>query len=200
MPKGRLANPSTARDGAWFPHLGLFHSQPESITDYMLKQVQNPEEVRYIEKRLPLVYKIREQKAVKNHFPFSTHDNRNCLQNVGEYFDFNVGRKKVEPERRQQNSQNFCLWAHEYIPSSHDGFTIYQTSFIGDQDTRRPFCRRYPKQHLERCYTDTSIPENEKHMSNHHVNCRTPYLVTTETDQYPFSGSELLLPLKHMME
>ncbi|CAM4594802.1 unnamed protein product [Caretta caretta] len=88
MPKGRLANPSTARDGAWFPHFGLFHSQPESITDYMLKQVQNPEEVQYIEKRLPLVYKIREQKAVKNHFPFSTHDNRNCLQNVGEYFDF----------------------------------------------------------------------------------------------------------------
>uniref|UniRef100_A0A674K365 Testis expressed 36 n=1 Tax=Terrapene triunguis TaxID=2587831 RepID=A0A674K365_9SAUR len=71
-----------------FPHLGIFHSQPESITDCMLKQVQNPEEVQYIEKRLPLVYKIREQKAVKNHFPFSTHDNRHCLQNVGEYFDF----------------------------------------------------------------------------------------------------------------
>ncbi|XP_053890265.1 testis-expressed protein 36 isoform X2 [Malaclemys terrapin pileata] len=147
-----------------FPHLGIFHSQPESITDCMLKQVQNPEEVQYIEKRLPLVYKIREQKAVKNHFPFSTHDNRHCLQNVGEYFDFSLGRKKVEPERRQQNSQNFCLWAHEYIPNSHDGFTIYQTSFIGDQDTKRPFCRRYPKQHLERCYIYKSIPENEKHM------------------------------------
>uniref|UniRef100_A0A8C3IZ11 Domain of unknown function with conserved HDNR motif domain-containing protein n=1 Tax=Chrysemys picta bellii TaxID=8478 RepID=A0A8C3IZ11_CHRPI len=104
------------------------------------------------------------QKAVKNHFPFSTHDNRHCLQNVGEYFDFSLGRKKVEPERRQQNSQNFCLWAHEYIPNSHDGFTIYQTSFIGDQDTKRPFCRRYPKQHLERCYIYKSIPENEKHM------------------------------------
>ncbi|KAM9134291.1 LOW QUALITY PROTEIN: testis-expressed protein 36 [Pangshura tecta] len=157
MPKGRLANPSTERDGAWFPHLGIFHSQPESVTDCMLKQVQNPEEVQYIEKRLPLVYKIREQKAVKNHFPFSAHDNRHCLQNVGEYFDFSLGRKKVEPERRQQNSQNFCLWAHEYIPSSHDGFTIYQTSFIGDQDTKRPFCRRYPKQHLERCYIYKSI-------------------------------------------
>ncbi|XP_038266550.2 testis-expressed protein 36 [Dermochelys coriacea] len=88
VPKGRLASPSTAPDGAWFPHLGLFHSQPELITDHMLKQIQNPEEVWYIEKTLPVVYKIWEQKAVKNHFPFSTHDNRNCLQNVGEYFDF----------------------------------------------------------------------------------------------------------------
>ncbi|XP_075791894.1 testis-expressed protein 36 [Pelodiscus sinensis] len=164
MPKGRLAKPSTERDGAWFPHLGIFQSQHESITDCMLKQVQNPEEVQYIEKRLPLVYKIREQKAVKKHFPFSTHDNRHCLQNVGEYFDFSLGRKKIEPERSQQTSQNFCLWAHEYIPSNHDGFTIYQTSFIGHQETERPFCRRYPKQHLERCYIYKSIPENEKQM------------------------------------
>uniref|UniRef100_A0A8C8R4K0 Testis expressed 36 n=1 Tax=Pelusios castaneus TaxID=367368 RepID=A0A8C8R4K0_9SAUR len=147
-----------------FPHLGIFQSQSESITDSMLKQGQNPEEVQYIEKRLPLVFKIREQKAVKNDFPFSAHDNRHCLENVGEYFDFGLGRKKVEPERRQQNSQNFCLWAHEYIPRSHGGFTIYKTSFMGDQDTERPFCRRYPKQHLERCYIYKSILENEKHI------------------------------------
>uniref|UniRef100_A0A452I8S8 Domain of unknown function with conserved HDNR motif domain-containing protein n=1 Tax=Gopherus agassizii TaxID=38772 RepID=A0A452I8S8_9SAUR len=102
MPKGRLANPSTERDGAWFPHLGIFHSQPESVTDCMLKQVQNPEEVQYIEKRLPLVYKIREQKAVKNHFPFSTHDNRHCLQNVGEYFDFVM---KLDPWDPPPNTQ-----------------------------------------------------------------------------------------------
>lgn len=28
------------------------------------------------------------QRAVNNSFPFSSHDNRHCLQNVGEYFDF----------------------------------------------------------------------------------------------------------------
>ncbi|NWX42891.1 TEX36 protein, partial [Steatornis caripensis] len=58
------------------------------------------------------------QKAVNNNFPFSSHDNRHCLQNVGEYFDLGMGRRKVEPERRQQNSQNFFLWAHESVPSS----------------------------------------------------------------------------------
>ncbi|NXX80984.1 TEX36 protein, partial [Urocolius indicus] len=58
------------------------------------------------------------QKAMNNSFPFSSHDNRHCLQNVGEYFDFGMGLRKVEPERQQQNSQNFFLWAHESVPSS----------------------------------------------------------------------------------
>uniref|UniRef100_A0A7M4FX90 Testis expressed 36 n=1 Tax=Crocodylus porosus TaxID=8502 RepID=A0A7M4FX90_CROPO len=49
--------------------------------------VQNPEEAESIEKKLPVAYKIREQQAVNN-FPFSSHDNKHCLQNGGEYFDF----------------------------------------------------------------------------------------------------------------
>ncbi|XP_013800394.2 testis-expressed protein 36 [Apteryx mantelli] len=164
MPKGRSANPCTERDGAWFTHMGLCQSHPESTTGSALKQVQNAEEVEYIEERLPPGYRAREQKAVNNNFPFSSHDNRHCLQNVGEYFDFGFGRKKVEPERRQQNSQNFCLWAHESVPSSDDGFTIYQTSFMKDQNTERPFCRRYPKHHLEKCYSDKPIPEGEQNL------------------------------------
>ncbi|XP_006026650.2 testis-expressed protein 36 [Alligator sinensis] len=139
-----------------FPHPGVLQSQPESITGSMLKQVQNPEEVESIEKKLPVAYRIREQQAVNN-FPFSSHDNKHCLQNRGEYFDFGLGRKKVKPERSQQKSENFFLWAHESIPSSNDGFSIYQTSFTGDQNTERPFCRRYPKQHLERCCIDKPI-------------------------------------------
>uniref|UniRef100_A0A7M4ERV8 Testis expressed 36 n=1 Tax=Crocodylus porosus TaxID=8502 RepID=A0A7M4ERV8_CROPO len=118
--------------------------------------VQNPEEAESIEKKLPVAYKIREQQAVNN-FPFSSHDNKHCLQNGGEYFDFGLGRKKVKPERSQQKSENFFLWAHESIPSSNDGFSIYQTSFTGDQNTERPFCRHYPKQHLERCWIDKPI-------------------------------------------
>ncbi|KFP63133.1 Testis-expressed sequence 36 protein, partial [Cariama cristata] len=58
------------------------------------------------------------QRAADNNFPFSSHDNRCCLQNVGQYFDLGMGRRKVEPERRQQNSQNFFLWVHESVPSS----------------------------------------------------------------------------------
>uniref|UniRef100_A0A8D0ENW4 Domain of unknown function with conserved HDNR motif domain-containing protein n=1 Tax=Strix occidentalis caurina TaxID=311401 RepID=A0A8D0ENW4_STROC len=100
--------------------------------------------------------------AVNNNFPFSCHDNRQCLQNVGEYFDFGMGRRKVEPERRQQNSQNFFLWAHESVPSGEDGLTIYQTSFVKDLNTEGPFCRWYPKHHSEKCCTDKPVPKNKK--------------------------------------
>nr|XP_009668862.1 PREDICTED: testis-expressed sequence 36 protein [Struthio camelus australis] len=96
-----------------------------------------PKQVRYVEENLPPAYRARER---------------------------GFGRKKVEPERRQQNSQNFCLWAHESVPSSDDGFTIYQTSFMKDQNTEQPFCRRYPKHHLEKCYADKAIAEDEKNL------------------------------------
>ncbi|XP_068807254.1 testis-expressed protein 36 [Struthio camelus] len=158
MPKARWANPRTERDGAWFAHAGVCESRAESPAG------SAPKQVRYVEENLPPAYRARERQAVNNSFPFSSHDNRHCLQNVGEYFDFGFGRKKVEPERRQQNSQNFCLWAHESVPSSDDGFTIYQTSFMKDQNTEQPFCRRYPKHHLEKCYADKAIAEDEKNL------------------------------------
>ncbi|XP_025971703.1 testis-expressed protein 36 [Dromaius novaehollandiae] len=164
MPKGRSANPRAEHDGAWFAHIGLCQSQPESTTGSALKQVQSVGEAQYIAQRLPPGYRAREQKAVNNNFPFSSHDNRHCLQNVGEYFDFGFGRKKVESERRQHNSQNFCLWAHESVPSRDDGFTVYQTSFMKDQNTEHPFCRRYPKHHLEKRCTDKPIPQDEKNL------------------------------------
>uniref|UniRef100_A0A8C4J7L8 Testis expressed 36 n=1 Tax=Dromaius novaehollandiae TaxID=8790 RepID=A0A8C4J7L8_DRONO len=88
MPKGRSANPRAEHDGAWFAHIGLCQSQPESTTGSALKQVQSVGEAQYIAQRLPPGYRAREQKAVNNNFPFSSHDNRHCLQNVGEYFDF----------------------------------------------------------------------------------------------------------------
>ncbi|KAM6203861.1 testis-expressed protein 36 [Sarcoramphus papa] len=164
MPKGRWSHPSEQGAGAWFAHVGVCQSQPESTTSSALKQVQNSGAAQYVEDRLPVTYRTREQKAVNNNFPFSSHDNRHCLQNVGEYFDFGMGRRKVEPERRQQNSQNFFQWAHESVPSSEDGLTIYQTSFVTDQNTESPFCRRYPKHHSEKCCTYKPIPENEKNL------------------------------------
>ncbi|KFO85242.1 Testis-expressed sequence 36 protein, partial [Buceros rhinoceros silvestris] len=60
----------------------------ESETSSALKQVQDSGAARYIEDRLPRAYRTREQRAVNNNFPFSSHDNRHCLQNAGEYFDF----------------------------------------------------------------------------------------------------------------
>ncbi|XP_068253566.1 testis-expressed protein 36 [Nyctibius grandis] len=158
-----------------FAHIGVCQSQPESITSSALKQVQNSGAAQYIEDRLPLGYRAREQRAVNNNFPFSSHDNRHCLQNVGEYFDFGMGRRKVEPERRQHNSLNFFLWAHESVPSSKDGLTIYQTSFVEDQNTESPIHRRYPKHHSEKWCTAKPVPENEKYLQPNHL-CITDLL------------------------
>ncbi|XP_009959787.1 PREDICTED: testis-expressed sequence 36 protein, partial [Leptosomus discolor] len=144
-----------------FAHVGRCQSQPESATSATLKQVQDAGAAQHLEDRLPPAYRAREQRAVNTNFPFSSHDNRHCLQNVGEYFDLGMGRRKVEPERRQQNSQNFFLWAHESVPSSKGGLTIYQTSFVKIQNTEGPFCRRYPKHHPEKRRPCKPVPENE---------------------------------------
>ncbi|KAM6390103.1 testis-expressed protein 36 isoform 2-T2 [Pluvialis apricaria] len=137
MPKGRCDHHSQQRAGAWFAHVGVCQSQPESTTSSALKQVQDSGAAQYIEDRLPLAYRAREH---------------------------GMGRRKVEPGRRQQNSHNFLLWAHESVPSNEDGLTTYQTSFMKDQNTESPFCRRYPKHHSEKWCTDKPIPENEKHL------------------------------------
>ncbi|XP_028943212.1 testis-expressed protein 36 [Antrostomus carolinensis] len=164
MPKRRCTHPSEQRAGIWFAHIGVCQSQLESTTRSAQKQVQNSGAAQYIEDRLPPGYRAREQRAVNDNFPFSSHDNRHCLQNVGEYFDFGMGRRKVEPERRQHNSHDFCLWAHESVPSSKDGLTIYQTSFVKYQNTESTFFRRYPKHHLEKRCPDKPVPENEKNL------------------------------------
>uniref|UniRef100_A0A8C8A7S2 Domain of unknown function with conserved HDNR motif domain-containing protein n=1 Tax=Otus sunia TaxID=257818 RepID=A0A8C8A7S2_9STRI len=88
MPKGRWSHPSKQHIGAWFAHVGVCQRQSESATSSVLKPVQHSGAAQYIEDRLPRAYRTREQRAVNNHFPFSCHDNRHCLQNLGEYFDF----------------------------------------------------------------------------------------------------------------
>uniref|UniRef100_A0A669PSI4 Testis expressed 36 n=1 Tax=Phasianus colchicus TaxID=9054 RepID=A0A669PSI4_PHACC len=130
MPKGRWPNRNTESAGTWFAHVGECQGQLESTTHSAQRQGQDLQAARSAEDRLPAVFRAREQSAVNNNFPFSSHDNRHCLQNVGEYFDFGLGRRKVEPQRRQQNSQNFFQWASESVRRSEDGLTIYQTSFV----------------------------------------------------------------------
>ncbi|KAM6416106.1 testis-expressed protein 36 [Rhynochetos jubatus] len=163
MPKGRSSQPSEQRSGAWFAH-GVCQSQPESTTSSTLQQVQNSGSAQCLGDNLPQAYRAREQRAVNNNFPFSSHDNRHTLQNVGEYFDFGLGRRKVAPGKRQHNSENFFLWAHESVPSKEDGLTVYQTSFVKDQNTESPFCRRYPKHHVEKRCAGKLATEKEKHL------------------------------------
>uniref|UniRef100_A0A8C2SMI3 Testis expressed 36 n=1 Tax=Coturnix japonica TaxID=93934 RepID=A0A8C2SMI3_COTJA len=132
MPKGRWPNRNTEPAGGWFAHVGECQGQLESTTHSAQRQGQDLQAAQSAEDHLPPTFRAREQSAVNNNFPFSSHDNRHCLQNVGEYFDFGLGRRKVEPERRQQNSQNFFQWASESIKRNGDSLTIYQTSFMKD--------------------------------------------------------------------
>ncbi|XP_064001647.1 testis-expressed protein 36 [Pogoniulus pusillus] len=145
-----------------FAHVGAFQGQFESTTSSALKQVHDLEAAQYIEERLLPAYRVREQRAVNNNFPFSSHDNRHCLRNFGEYFDSGMGRRKVKPERQQQSSQNFQLQAHGAVPSSKDGLTIYQTSFVKNPKAEGPFYRRYPKHHSEKWCSGKHAPESEK--------------------------------------
>nr|XP_056706456.1 testis-expressed protein 36 [Euleptes europaea] len=149
MPKGRRANPSTARDGVWFQHTKLLPIYPESLTASEQKQILNLETVRQIENRLPLMYKLREKKPV-NTFPFSVHDNRDCLLNVGGHLDSGLGRKKFKRETCQHYGQNFSFLAHEPILSSTSCRTVYQTSFVPYPNIEQPFPGRFPKSHVER--------------------------------------------------
>ncbi|NXY44406.1 TEX36 protein, partial [Ceuthmochares aereus] len=71
-----------------FAHAGASESQHESTTSSALKQVQNSRAAQCAEDSLSLTYGAREQSAANNNFPFSAHDNRHSLQNIGEYFDF----------------------------------------------------------------------------------------------------------------
>ncbi|XP_030343059.1 testis-expressed protein 36 isoform X1 [Strigops habroptila] len=164
MPGDRRVHPSAQRTGNWFAHIGVDQNQPKSTTSSAQNQVQNKGAAQYIEEELPLAHKAREQTAVKNNFPLSFHDNKHCLRNVGEYFDFGLGRRKVEPERRQQNSQNFFLWAHEPVPSREDGLTIYQTSFMNGKSSESPIYTRYPKDHTEKQCIENPIPEKERNL------------------------------------
>ncbi|XP_054839903.1 testis-expressed protein 36 [Eublepharis macularius] len=149
MPKGRYANPSTALDGAWFQHSRPLQVHPESLTTSMQKQILNLETVHQIENRLPVMYKFREKKPV-NTFPFSVHDNRHCLLNVGEYLDSGLGLRKFQHEMCQHYAQNSSLLAHEPILSSSSYRTMYQTSFVPYPNPEPPFPGRFPKSHVER--------------------------------------------------
>lgn len=166
MPKGRLYNPSTQRDGIWFRHpdpdeLGTITMQSTvaMLKNAELLKAQDPEW------RSPLKFRAKPQKNTKPDFPFSSHDNRNTMQTSVEYFDAGLGRKKVEKDKGQQVSQNFILWSHDTPPKATsylDGYTNYQTSYTSPQGVctnKRAFCGRYAKCHMAKSLCVETIPE-----------------------------------------
>ncbi|XP_025026211.1 testis-expressed protein 36 [Python bivittatus] len=190
MPKGRRANPSTTRDGIWFKQSGNLQIYPESLTAAMQKQILNVDANCKIEKSLPLMYKVREKKPV-NTFPFSIHDNRHSLVNVGEYLDSGLGLRKFQ-EKCQHYSQNYCFLAHEPIPSSNACRTIYQTSFVQYPDIKHSILGRFPKSHIDKSIALHSAPKND-YMWFSKCYTSSNNIAPTETTKSSFSEPEQLL-------
>ncbi|XP_029465913.1 testis-expressed protein 36 [Rhinatrema bivittatum] len=189
MPKGRLSNPSTEKDGKWFYHDAEFQNQFISTTSSMLKK-SNKLDVPETEKTLPMLSKILPQKALNMEFPFSQHDNRHALQDKGEYFDTGLGRKKPAKEKNQRNSLNFNLWCHERPPEATgkwDGFTNYQTSYVYQQNQEPFFYRRYPKDHLEKYHRIKALRKDC--WTPNYDNFSTPICSITASDFSPKSSS-----------
>ncbi|XP_072280031.1 testis-expressed protein 36 [Pyxicephalus adspersus] len=160
MTKGSLCKPSTHRDGLWFPHLDVNMKLPMTSTQEMLHPAKSGS---WKEQRLPLICAPGNKNEVHNGFPFSSHDNRHVIQRSGEYLDSGLGRRKTPHETRQHSSRNFNLWCHGPPPRSSscwNGFTTYDITYRGRQDTETPFCRRYPKHHHERSTCVQDLPEN----------------------------------------
>uniref|UniRef100_A0A8D2AIN7 Testis expressed 36 n=1 Tax=Sciurus vulgaris TaxID=55149 RepID=A0A8D2AIN7_SCIVU len=155
MPKGRRFNPPLDKDGTWFPHVGLTQKTPESITSATLKEPHYPHSSGRVEGKLPPIYKVREEQAAKNSFPFSVHDNRHSFENSGYYLDSGFGRKKIPPDKRQHVSRNFNLWACDYVPSCLDGFSNNRISYVYQEAMTIPNFRRFPRRYNElwSCFT-----------------------------------------------
>nr|XP_033796541.1 testis-expressed protein 36 isoform X2 [Geotrypetes seraphini] len=191
MPKGRRSNPSTEKDGKWFPHGAEFQNQFISTTASMLMQTIEPD-VQEIETTLPLLSKIQPQKVLNMEFPFSRHDNRHALQNTGEYFDTGLGRKKPDKEKSQLNSLNFNLWCHDKPPAVTcrlDGFSNYQTSYVFQQQeqTEPSFYRRYPKNHLEKAQLFKHLPDSAVWIPDYD-RYKTP-VTSSDSSSKPGAGS-----------
>ncbi|XP_061220115.1 testis-expressed protein 36 isoform X2 [Neopsephotus bourkii] len=137
MHRDRRIHRSPQCTGNWFAHIGVDQNQAEATTSSAQNQVQNNKTAPYTEEKLPLAGTAQEQ---------------------------GLGRRKVEPERRQQNSQNFLQWADKPAPSKEDGLTIYQTSFMKGKSSASPVYRQYPKQHTEKQCTEKPILEKEKNL------------------------------------
>ncbi|OCT69957.1 testis-expressed protein 36 [Xenopus laevis] len=153
MPKGQFHNPSSKKDGIWFPHIGTSNTLPMTSTQEMFYRSKTA----YREDRtLPFIQptSVTTKTEVQKTYPYSFHDNRHLLQSSAEYFDSEFGRRKISSTNDQHTSHNFNFYCHDPPPkatSAWNGFTVYQTSYWEHQGPRQTFLRRYPKSHLEHC-------------------------------------------------
>nr|XP_040129167.1 testis-expressed protein 36 isoform X2 [Ictidomys tridecemlineatus] len=131
MPKGRRFNPPPDKDGRWFPHVGLTQTTPESLTSATLKEPHYPHSSGRVEGKLPPIYKVREK---------------------------GLGRKKIPPDKSQQVSRNFNLWASDYVPSCLDGFSNNQISYVYKEAMMVPNFRRFPRRYNELWSCFTFVP------------------------------------------
>ncbi|XP_055962677.1 testis-expressed protein 36 [Sorex fumeus] len=164
MTKGRRFNPPVDKDGNWFLPDGPPPATPESVTKAMLKEGSSSFLCRQVDCKLPSIYKVREKRAVDNNFPFSDHDNRHRFQDFGHYLDLGLGRKKISPEKRQQVSKNFNLWASDYVPSSLDSFSNNQISYGYRETPVVPTYRRFPRGYNEKWSIYKSIHEEKENL------------------------------------
>ncbi|XP_067909449.1 testis-expressed protein 36 [Heterodontus francisci] len=149
MPKGRTYNPSTRNDGQWFCHSNVqeswFCGKPESTTDKCITMQKQNFSSSKLNDKLPSLDEVHDKNLSQGKFPRSIQDNRNSLDHTAEHFAFGLRQKK--PSLAKQTKQTIELWDHvkPSAMSGKFGFTVYQTSYQGNQDTERPCYRRYPK-------------------------------------------------------
>ncbi|KAG2462768.1 testis-expressed protein 36 isoform X1 [Polypterus senegalus] len=192
MPKGRKFLPSPANDGKWFSHIGLPTvplPRTSATTTGLTYTWLNTASCKHETQRFPKTF-VREEGKTERTYPISIHDNRLALQNFGEMFDCDLGRKKVSLERRQHNSSNPNLWAHDDVPQVNggdDGLTLYQTSFLGNKTTEPPLYRRYPKSYSIKAKSASIQDDRSMWFGGHDTKHSTPVNVLALT-QHPQNG------------
>ncbi|XP_064631019.1 testis-expressed protein 36-like isoform X2 [Lineus longissimus] len=154
MPKGRQHAPSTADIGNWYEHRGLPHVYyntparvPGTTTGTMLASPYVPQSYPFPP---PRPYMEKDSKSFKSQNSFSVHNNRNIIQDCGEYFGDGkdsrfLGKMNKDPYHRQHFTGSAYL-SHEGEEGNPYNFkTMYRASYFGDQETERPTLRRFPK-------------------------------------------------------
>ncbi|XP_072413665.1 uncharacterized protein [Chiloscyllium punctatum] len=111
--------------------------EPESTADKCMTMQNQNFSPSKLNDKLPSLYGDYE----KRRFPHTTYRLDHTLKPL----PFDLEQKK--PSIVKQTAHTFELWdqGNPSEMSGRFGFTIYQTSYQGKQETERPFCRRFPK-------------------------------------------------------
>jgi len=158
MPKGRNHVPPSGNDGNWFPHRGLPAQgkrlrEVYTTTGVMLKTPFDSDATEYPPPP-PVPYEQKNATNFKTTNAFSDHDNRNSFQDHGVYFGDGsstrtLGKRLTAPPERQHHTDKDYIKHNSRHPINFDYNTIYGLEYEGNQSTKRPSHRRFPKIHKE---------------------------------------------------